>query len=59
MLQPGLVGSPSTSTTALPGHEENQSGEEIYALSNRNVIGNHSVQIEEPTVRGMGAAGRE
>lgn len=59
MPQPGLVGSLSTSTTALPGHEAKQSGEEIYALSKKNIIGNHSVQIEEPTARGMETAGRE
>jgi len=31
----------------------------IYAFSNKNIIGNHSAQAEEPTPRGIEAVGEE
>lgn len=33
--------------------------EKIYAFSNKNVIGNNSAQIEEPTLRGIETVGKE
>lgn len=50
----------STSATQLClCMKETSLWEKIYAFSNKNVIGNNSAQIEEPTLRGIETVGEE
>lgn len=51
----GLVISTGTTQLCLC-MKETSLWEKIYAFSNKNVIGNNSVQIEEPTPRGIKTA---
>lgn len=41
------------------GRKETSLWEKIYAFSNKNVIGNHSAQIEELTPRGIKTASEQ